>query len=107
MPISLTESAAKKINKQLQARGKGLGLKLGIKESGCTGFAYVLGYADELGDGDLVHEQFGVKVIINEQDMKFLDGIEVDYRREGINEAFKFNNPNITDSCGCGESFAV
>jgi iron-sulfur cluster assembly protein len=107
MSISLTESAAKKINKQLQARGKGLGLKLGIKESGCTGFAYVLGYADELGDGDLVHEQFGVKVIINEQDMKFLDGIEVDYRREGINEAFKFNNPNITDSCGCGESFAV
>ncbi len=107
MPISLTESAAKKISKQLQARGKGLGLKLGIKESGCTGFAYVLDYADELNDGDLVHVQYGVKVIINEQDMKFLDGIEVDYRREGINEAFKFNNPNITDSCGCGESFAV
>jgi iron-sulfur cluster assembly protein len=107
MPISLTESAAKKINKQLQARGKGLGLKLGIKESGCTGFAYVLDYADELSEGDLVHEQYGVKVIINEQDMKFLNGIEVDYRREGINEAFKFNNPNITDSCGCGESFAV
>ena len=107
MSISLTESAAKKINKQLQVRGKGLGLKLGIKESGCTGFAYVLDYADELNDGDLVHEQYGVKVIINEQDMQFLDGIEVDYRREGINEAFKFNNPNITDSCGCGESFAV
>jgi len=107
MPISLTESAAKKINKQLQVRGKGLGLKLGIKESGCTGFAYVLDYADELNDGDLVHEQYGVKVIINGQDMKFLDGIEVDYRQEGINEAFKFNNPNITDSCGCGESFAV
>jgi len=107
MAISLTESAAKQINKQLQARGKGLGLKLGVKESGCTGFAYVLDYADELNEGDLVHEQYGVKVIINEQNIKFLDGIEVDYRREGINEAFKFKNPNITDACGCGESFAV
>ncbi len=107
MAISLTENAAKQIKKQISARGKGLGLKLGVKEAGCTGFAYVLDYADRLDEGDIVYEQNDVKVIINEKDLKFLDGIEVDYRREGINEAFKFNNPNVKDTCGCGESFAV
>jgi len=107
MAITLTENAAKQITKQLQARGEGLGLKLSVKESGCTGFAYVLDYADDLAEGDQVYEQHGVKVIVNDQNLKFFDGIEVDYRREGINESFKFKNPNITDSCGCGESFAV
>ncbi len=107
MAISLTENAEKQIKKQLMARGKGLGLKLSVKEAGCTGFAYVLDYADELVEGDVVYEQNDVSVIINEKDLKFLDGVEVDYRREGINEAFKFNNPNVKDTCGCGESFAV
>lgn len=107
MAISLTENAAKKIKNQLATRGKGLGLKLGVKEAGCTGFAYVLDYADNLEENDIVFEQNDVKVIINEKNLKFLDGIEIDYRREGINEAFKFNNPNVKDTCGCGESFAV
>ena len=107
MSISLTQNAAKQINKQLQKRGKGIGLKLGVKKSGCSGFAYVLYYADELVDGDVVFEEHGVKVVVNDADLDILKGIELDYSREGINEAFKFNNPNVTDSCGCGESFAV
>ncbi len=107
MSITITENAAKQIRKQIDKRGKGLGLRLGVKESGCTGFAYVLDYADVLKEGDSAFEQSGIKVIINDQDMKFLQGVEVDYRQEGINAAFKFNNPNIKDSCGCGESFSV
>ena len=107
MSISLTQNAAKQINKQLQKRGKGIGLKLGVKKSGCSGFAYVLDYADKLVDGDVVFEEHGVKVVVNDADLDILKGIELDYSREGINEAFKFNNPNVTDSCGCGESFAV
>ncbi len=107
MAISLTKNAAKQIKKQISSRGKGLGLKLGVKEAGCTGFAYVLDYADKLEEGDIVYEQNNVKVIINEKDLKFLDGTEIDFRREGINEAFKFNNPNVKDTCGCGESFAI
>ena len=107
MSITITESAANQIRTQIDKRGTGLGLRLGVKESGCTGFAYVLDYADELKEGDSAFEQSGVKVIINDQDMQFLQGIELDYRREGINAAFKFSNPNIKDSCGCGESFSV
>lgn len=107
MAITLTESAAKQIEKQLEKRGSGLGLKLGVKPSGCSGFAYVLDYADEKAENDNVFEQFGVKVIVNDDDLAKLDGIELDYAREGINEAFKFNNPNVTGQCGCGESFSV
>ena len=107
MSVKLTENAAKQIHKQLQKRGQGLGLKLGLKKSGCSGFAYTLDYADELGTGDSVFEGFGVKVIVNEKDLEFLHGIELDYRKEGINEAFQFNNPNVTGTCGCGESFSV
>jgi iron-sulfur cluster assembly protein len=107
MSITITENAANQIRKQIVKRGTGLGLRLGVKESGCTGFAYVLDYADELKEGDSAFEQSGIKVIINDQDMKFLQDIEVDYRTDGINAAFKFNNPNIKDSCGCGESFSV
>lgn len=107
MSITITENAANQIRKQIEKRGKGLGLRLGIKESGCTGFAYVLDYADDLKDGDSAFEKSGIKVIVNDQDMNFLHGVEVDYRQEGINAAFKFNNPNIKDSCGCGESFSV
>ncbi|NOQ35459.1 MAG: iron-sulfur cluster assembly accessory protein [Methylococcaceae bacterium] len=107
MAITLTKNAAKQINKQLEKRGNGIGLKLAVKKSGCSGFAYVLDYADEVSSEDHVFEQFDVKVIVNNTDLDFLNGIELDYRREGINEAFQFNNPNVTGTCGCGESFSV
>lgn len=107
MAISVTENAVKQIQRQLDKRGKGIGLRLGVKESGCTGYAYVLDYADEINDGDSVFEEYGVKVIIHEKDLQYLEGIQLDYRREGINEAFRFDNPNVKDMCGCGESFSV
>lgn len=107
MSITLTEKAANQISKQLQKRGQGVGLRLGIKKSGCTGFAYVVDYADEVANDDAVFEQHGVKVIVKDGDLAYLDGIQVDYRREGISEAFRFDNPNIKAMCGCGESFAV
>ncbi|MEQ1559023.1 MAG: iron-sulfur cluster assembly protein IscA [Methyloglobulus sp.] len=107
MAISLTESAARQIQKQLAKRGKGIGLKLGVRKSGCSGYAYTLDYSDSLTAEDSVFEDFGVKVIVDNKDLPFIDGIQLDYRREGINEAFQFNNPNVTGSCGCGESFTV
>ncbi|MFA6052905.1 MAG: iron-sulfur cluster assembly accessory protein [Methylobacter sp.] len=107
MSVSLTESAARQIKKQLEKRGKGIGLKLGVKKSGCSGYAYALDYADTLDEKDTVFENFGVKVIVPQEAMEFVDGIELDYRREGINEAFQFNNPNVKGTCGCGESFSV
>ncbi|MDP3904398.1 MAG: iron-sulfur cluster assembly accessory protein [Methylococcaceae bacterium] len=107
MSVSLTESAARQIKKQLDKRGSGIGLKLGVKKSGCSGYAYVLDYADQLNEGDQTFEKFGVKVIVQAADLEFVDGIELDYRREGLNEAFQFNNPNVKGTCGCGESFSV
>jgi iron-sulfur cluster assembly protein len=107
MAVSLTEKAATQIAKQLTKRGTGLGLKLGVKKSGCSGYAYALDYADELQENELVFEYHGVKVIVAQEDLSFVDGLELDYRREGINEAFQFNNPNVKGTCGCGESFAV
>ncbi len=107
MSISLTESAARQIKKQLEKRGKGIGLKLGVKKSGCSGYAYTLDYSDAVESGDEVFEEFGVTVIVTKNDLPFIDGIELDYRKEGVNEAFQFNNPNATGSCGCGESFSV
>ena len=107
MIIKLTESAAKQIQKQLDKRGSGVGLKLSIKQSGCSGFSYVLDYADGVAEGETVFEQFGVKVVVDNKDLSILDGIELDYAKEGINAAFKFNNPNVTGTCGCGESFSI
>lgn len=107
MAVSLTESAARQIKKQLEKRGKGVGLKLGVKKSGCSGYAYTLDYSDAVNSDDKVFEGFGVKVIVQKNDLAVLDGIQLDYRREGINEAFQFNNPNVTGACGCGESFTV
>ncbi|HIL93740.1 MAG TPA: iron-sulfur cluster assembly protein IscA [Cycloclasticus sp.] len=107
MSITLTESAAIQVQEQLNKRGKGLGLRLGVRESGCSGYAYVIDFADEASDKDTVFEAYGVKVIINEDSLSFLDGLELDFAREGINSAFKFNNPNVKDACGCGESFTV
>ncbi|MDD5461729.1 MAG: iron-sulfur cluster assembly accessory protein [Methylococcales bacterium] len=107
MSVSLTENAARQIKKQLEKRGKGIGLKLGVKKSGCSGYAYSLDYADNLNENDAVFENFGVKIIVPKGDLEFIKGIELDYRREGINEAFQFNNPNVKGTCGCGESFSV
>jgi len=107
MAVVLTASAAKQIQTQLDKRGSGLGLKLGVKKSGCSGFAYTIEYADVLQDSDQVFETLGVKVVVAEENVEPLDGLVLDYAKEGINEAFKFNNPNVKGTCGCGESFSV
>lgn len=107
MSIVLTKKAAKQVQKQIQNRGKGLGIKLGVKKSGCSGFSYTIDYADEVSTGDAVFEAHGVKVIVGGEHLQYLNGMELDYAREGINEAFRFNNPNVKDLCGCGESFTV
>jgi iron-sulfur cluster assembly protein len=107
MAITLTEAAASRVKQFLGNRGKGMGLRLGVKTTGCSGMAYVIEYADALEDGDVVFEDHGVKVIVNPRSLVYLDGTELDYAKEGLNEGFKFNNPNVKDSCGCGESFNV
>jgi iron-sulfur cluster assembly protein len=107
MSITLTEKAAQQITKQLEKRGRGLGLGLGVRKAGCSGFAYVVDYADELGEGDSVFEQHGVKVVVKQDDLALLDGVEIDYTREGVNSAFRFSNPKAKGTCGCGESFTV
>jgi len=108
MAIALTESAAKHIETMLQKRGSGIGLRLGTRKSGCTGFAYVVDYADDVSDDDVVFESHGVKVVVDKQSLSNIDGTEVDYMKtNAINEGFEFRNPNIKDMCGCGESFSV
>ena len=103
----MTEKAATQVSRQLDKRGTGLGLRLGVKKSGCTGFAYVVDYADTINDDDRVFEHYSVKLVVQENDLITLNGTTVDFGREGLGEAFKFDNPNITAMCGCGESFAV
>jgi iron-sulfur cluster assembly protein len=107
MAITLTESAADRVRNFLANRGKGAGLRLGVRTSGCSGMAYVLEFADEINADDQVFESNGVKVIVDTKSMVYLEGTEVDFAREGLNEGFKFNNPNVKDACGCGESFNV
>jgi iron-sulfur cluster assembly protein len=107
MAITLTDAAADRVKSFLEKRGKGLGLRLGVRTSGCSGMAYVLEFVDELDEGDLVFEDHGVKVIVDPKSMVYMDGTELDFAREGLNEGFKFNNPNVKDECGCGESFNV
>jgi iron-sulfur cluster assembly protein len=107
MTITVTENAAKQIEKQLQQRGAGIGLKVGTKISGCSGFAYTIDYADMQAESDLVFEQSGIKVLVDRDDMGKLDGLVLDYVKNGLNASFKFNNPNTTGECGCGESFSV
>jgi iron-sulfur cluster assembly protein len=103
----MTPAAADHVRKFLANRGKGVGLRLGVRTSGCSGMAYVLEFADELQSDDQVFEDQGVKVIIDPKSLLYLDGTELDYTKEGLNEGFKFNNPNVKDACGCGESFNV
>ena len=107
MAISLSESAAERVSRFLEGRGSGVGVRLGVKTSGCSGMAYVLEFVDDVNDDDVVFEDRGVKVIIDQKSMVYLDGTELDYGKEGLNEGFKFNNPNVKDECGCGESFTV
>lgn len=107
MSITVTEKAAQQIAKQLAKRGKGLGLRLGVKKAGCSGFAYVVDYADELNERDRIFETGGIKVVIGADDLPLLEGLEIDYEREGLNAAYRFRNPKATGTCGCGESFTV
>jgi iron-sulfur cluster assembly protein len=107
MAISLTEPAAERVRTYLAARGEGVGLRLGVKKTGCNGFAYVINYADKIEVGDIVFEERGVKVVVDETSLEFIDGTEVDFVKEGLNEAFRFRNPNVTGECGCGESFSI
>lgn len=107
MSISLTESAAQRIQAFLHNRGKGEGLRLGVRTSGCSGMAYVLEFADIINEEDSVFEDKGVKVIVDGKSIVYLDGTELDFVKEGLNEGFKFNNPNVNGECGCGESFQV
>ncbi|MDC9589744.1 iron-sulfur cluster assembly protein IscA [Xenorhabdus sp. XENO-10] len=107
MSISLTESAAQRILAFLDNRGKGVGLRLGVRTSGCSGMAYVLEFADEINEEDQIFEDKGVKVIIDGKSILYLYGTELDFVKEGLNEGFQFNNPNVSSECGCGESFHV
>ena len=107
MAITLTERAAAHVSSSLAKRGKGLGLRLGVKTVGCSGLAYQVAFADESEPSDLRFESHGVTVLVDPKSFSALDGMEVDYAREGLNAAFKFNNPNVKASCGCGESFNV
>ena len=107
MAISLTEAAADRVRAFLANRGKGIGVRLGVKTSGCSGMAYVIEFVDELEENDDVFEDHGVKLVVDRKSLVYLDGTEVDYGKEGLNEGFKFNNPNAKAACGCGESFSV
>ena len=107
MAISMTEAAAKHVQRSLEGRGKGEGIRLGVRTTGCSGLAYVLEFVDELAPEDLGYESHGVKVIIDPKSLVYLDGTELDFTKEGLNEGFKFNNPNVRGECGCGESFNV
>ena len=107
MAITLSDAAADRVKNFLDNRGKGIGFRLAVRTTGCSGMAYVLEFADELDEGDVVFEDNDVKVIIDPKSLIYLDGTRVDFGKEGLNEGFKFENPNVKDECGCGESFNV
>ncbi len=107
MAISLTESAANRVKAFLLSRGHGIGLRLGVRKTGCSGFAYVVNYAEESLPGDVVFEDRGVKVYVDLESLALIDGTTVDFVKQGLNEAFRFRNPNVKGECGCGESFSV
>jgi iron-sulfur cluster assembly protein len=107
MSVTLTEKAASHVQSFLARRGKGVALRLGVRTSGCSGMAYKLEFADSINPDDLQFESHGVKLVIDPKSLPYLEGTELDYTREGLNEGFKFRNPNVKDECGCGESFNV
>jgi iron-sulfur cluster assembly protein len=107
MTISLTQSAATRVKSFLEKRGSGVGLRIGVRKSGCSGWAYTIDYADSVEPGDVVFDREGVKVIVNNDSLELIAGTEVDFVKDGLNEAFKFRNPNVKGECGCGESFTV
>jgi iron-sulfur cluster assembly protein len=106
-PVTLSERAADHIAKYIAKRGKGIGIRLGVKTSGCSGMAYKLEFADAAEPEDHVFDSHGIKVLVDPRSLPYLAGTELDYAREGLNEGFKFNNPNVKDACGCGESFTT
>jgi len=107
MAVTLTEKAATHVQTFLAKRGKGVALRLGVRTTGCSGMAYKLEFADAIDPSDVQFESHGVKVVIDPKSLPYLDGTQLDFAREGLNEGFKFNNPNVKDECGCGESFNV
>ncbi len=107
MSISLTSAAADRVRAFLARRGHGVGLRVSVKKTGCSGFAYVVNYADDIAADDIVFEDRGVKLIVDKDSLGYIDGTEVDFVKQGLNEAFRFRNPNVKGECGCGESFTV
>ncbi|NBW00286.1 MAG: iron-sulfur cluster assembly protein IscA [Betaproteobacteria bacterium] len=107
MAVTLTQKAAEHVAQFIAKRGKGVGVRLGVKTTGCSGLAYKLEFVDQPADEDLAFESFGVRVLVDPKSLPYIDGTELDYTREGLNEGFKFNNPNVKSECGCGESFKV
>lgn len=107
MTIRLTAAAAERVRTQLQSRGQGEGLRVGVTTTGCSGFAYVVNFVDEVQDSDTIFTSHGIKVVVDESSIRYLDGTEVDFRENGLSSSFTFNNPNVEDECGCGESFTV
>ena len=107
MAITLTASAANHVSRYIARRGKGIGLRLGVKTTGCSGLAYKLEYADDVQPEDVSFESHGVRVLVDPRSLVYIDGTELDFVREGLNEGFRFNNPNVKSECGCGESFKV
>ena len=107
MAITLTENAAKHVQDFLAKRGKGIGLRVGVRTSGCSGMAYKLEFVDEAGEDDVMYVCNGVTVLVDPKSLIYINGMELDYTRDGLNEGFKFKNPNVKSECGCGESFGV
>ncbi|MDH3531307.1 MAG: iron-sulfur cluster assembly protein IscA [Gammaproteobacteria bacterium] len=107
MAISLTESAAERVRNYLANRGAGFGLRLGVTQTGCSGYSYVINYADAVESTDVIFEDKGVKIVVDPEALQLIDGTEVDFVKNGLNEAFSFRNPNVTGECGCGESFNI
>lgn len=107
MAITLTDRAAERVRGFLAKRGSGIGLRLGVKKTGCSGFAFTVNYADEVSDGDVVFDAADVRVVVDKDSLPYIDGTEVDFVREGLNEAFRFRNPMAKGECGCGESFNI
>ena len=107
MSIMITDAAAKHVSEQLESRGHGLGIRVGVTTTGCSGMAYVLEFVDKIEVGDQVFEQQGIKIIVDPKSLVYIDGTEMDFVKQGVNEGFEFRNPNAKGECGCGESFSV